>query len=455
MSQPQQQPSSSPSNNSANRYAQLVQNASDLSQENKIPEACFQLALAIDESNTTRQLLQINTELPMLFTQIKTANQKKKAQKYFESQRQSTSGSDESDVHVGVGVLDMVVNLCTAGLYEDVQIAFGYLKRVIQYANQYNQKEQEHKKRTILGYVSQFLIAENYMNLKRYSDAIEPLSDCLSGIPWFHYGSFVLSTALVNAKQYSEALSAVSKAIDLIVAESNFDRKLKKASENLSLSSISDDDEEDKMIELYSEYLVMRGRISNQLKDTESAAADFDMILSIDPNHVVARVSRIQLNLANKSNFETISSDVDKVSQIQPEFAAFANTLKAKALRIEKRYQDSCDAYDCAINFSKQYPEGFDMYDSYLEKALIQKLYLSNYLGAKQTYDACIERYHSRPEPLYLRGRLLEQQLSQPKAAKADYRNAVKRIQKSTSQAQYTRLLSDVNSALSNLNLPK
>jgi uncharacterized membrane protein YheB (UPF0754 family) len=103
-------------------YDSLVNEALKYATDKKIPQACYQLALAINESINTKQLLQINSELPALLTQITQQQEKQQAQQYFESFiTSSVSSLKEKNA----------ANLCIAGLYEDEQTAFVYLNRII------------------------------------------------------------------------------------------------------------------------------------------------------------------------------------------------------------------------------------------------------------------------------------------------------------------------------------
>ena len=106
--------------NTMPQYATLVNEAIELASDKKIPQACYKLALAINESRNTKQLLQINSELPALLTQI-TKEDKSDAQKYFDSIVESSQELRQQNAAL----------LCTAGLYEDEQTAFLYLNKII------------------------------------------------------------------------------------------------------------------------------------------------------------------------------------------------------------------------------------------------------------------------------------------------------------------------------------
>lgn len=383
-------------------YATLVQEAQNLSRKNKIPESCFKLALAINQCENTRQLLQINQELPLLLTQI-SQDMKQSAQKYFESQR---------NVHKNAALL------CIAGLYENEKIAFKYLQQIID----------QNDTSQLLTFVTHFLIGENYINMKRFDQAVEPVQKCLQGLNWFHYGHYVLATVYMNLSMMLDAILSLNKAIDLLLQ-----------SENLK---------EEPIQELYMEYLMHRARVYNQSKELDKALGDYNLILSMNPDNIVALLARVQIYLGKKESFPTIYMDLERIIKMQPDISTFAYSLMARALRQERKYQEACEAYDKAFAASVKWTGVYNVYDCYLEKALIQKLYLNNFKEAKETYDNCIKQYPEKAEPYYYRGRLLEHSLKEPKQALSDYQKAMDLLKKASSSPSNTKLQSDVAKAI-------
>jgi tetratricopeptide (TPR) repeat protein len=386
-------------------YANLVQEAQILSRQNKIPESCFKLALAINQCENTRQLLQINQELPLLLTQI-TEGMKQSAQKYFESQ---------INIHKNASLL------CIAGLYENEKIAFKYLQQIID----------QNDTSQLLTYVAHFLIGENYINMKRFDEALEPIQKCLKGLNWFHYGHYVLATVYMNLTRMNDAILSLNKAIDLLLQ--------------------SEDLKEEPVQELYMEYLGHRARIYNQNKELDKALEDYNLILSMNPDNIVALLARAKIYLAKKENFPTIYADLERIIKIQPDISAFAYSIMARALRQERKYQEACEAYDKAFAASVKWSGVYNVYDCYLEKALIQKLYLNNFKEAKETYDKCIKQYPEKPEPYYYRGRLLGHCLKEPKQALSNYQRAMDLLKKANSSPSNIKLQSDVVKAIKEL----
>jgi tetratricopeptide (TPR) repeat protein len=266
--------------------------------------------------------------------------------------------------------------------------------------------------------------------MKMFDKCIPHIEKCISGLDWFHYAKYVLATALVNLKQFADALVKITHAID-------------------QLNQI-EDTSDGRVQELTVEYLLMRAKISYQLKDVNQSFDDFTKVIELDAHNIIARVSRGKLNLQLK-NYDASHTDFDAVVAVYKNYGSYIHTLKARAYRQEKKFQEACHNYDKAFEFDKQFKDAYDIYECYLEKALIMKLFLKDLDGARDTYTQCVQRYPERAEPLYLRGKTHEA-LNESQLALDDYNSALTITQKDTSTSTSTnKLQSDIQQAIQQL----